>query len=221
MKKFKIGDRVRITNNHGCCAAVGDTGTICNDYYYGGNTRTDYMYGIRLDEPNLLDHSCGGSCEDNRGQNMMGSQLEPIEPNPKQFTVVIRSEGDTTTAKMLYGKSVVREATVTRYHEDEYDEQTAIEAVVAKMFPQKQQTPEPTATTASGHKIQLLVCVYTVGSSSAIFSGIISGDVITVVDGRIRDRCGNTIYEGYTTVDNLNIATGCTFVEIYNSEGKR
>lgn len=55
----------------------------------------------------------------------------------REFKVVIESKGDTTTAKLLHGKEVVRKASVKRYREDVYSEETAAKAVVAKLF-----TPE-------------------------------------------------------------------------------
>lgn len=212
--KFKIGDRVRYVGE--CVSFLkGKTGTV----KYIADELNRVSYSVEFDETDRLLHTCAGHTKPDTGWWCEKNDLELIEPEEKSFTVVIQSKGDCTTAKMLHGKKVIREAEVNRYRSDVYNEQTAIEAVVAKMFPLKAK-PEPNIATDTKHKIQLLVCV-NVGKSS--FAGIVSlrnGYVYSVIDGVIK-RGGRIIYTGYTTVESLNAATGCEFVEIYNSEGIR
>lgn len=74
-----------------------------------------------------------------------GSMIKCIMPDyrlrhiveKREFKVVIESKDDTTTAKLLHGKEVVRRTSVKRYREDIYSEEAAAKAVVAKLF-----TPE-------------------------------------------------------------------------------
>lgn len=214
MDKFKIGDRVEFIDEsifHN--AKIGDRGEIVNT----SKTSCGLAYGVKLDYRRDVFHNCAGSCENGYGQWVYENQIKLIEPEKKKFTVVIQSEGDCTTAKMLHGKKVIREAEVNRYFEDEYSEQVAIEAVVAKMFPLKEAKPELKADV--NHKIQLLVCVDTYCSTFAITRNLHEGDIYTVIDGKIKKK-GCIIYDGYTTTENLNAGTGCKFIEIYNSEGK-
>lgn len=212
--KFKIGDRVRYVGEH-VNFLKGKTGTA----KHIEEDPNIVIYSVEFDETNELLHTCGGHTKPNTGWWCEKNELELIEPEEKSFTVVIQSKGDCTTAKMLHGKKVIREAEVNRYRSDVYNEQTAIEAVVAKMFPLKAK-PEPNIATGTKHKIQLLVCVNVGKSSFAGSHDLHNGDVYSVIDGVLRHN-GYGIYMGYTTVESLNAATGCEFVEIYNSEGIR
>lgn len=212
--KFKIGDRVRYVGEH-VSFLKGKTGTV----KYIADELNEASYSVEFDETDKLLHTCDGCTKLNTGWWCEKNDLELIELEEKSFTVVIQSKGDCTTAKMLHGKKVICEAEVNRYHSDVYNEQTAIEAVVAKMFPLKSK-PEPNIATGTKHKIQLLVCVNVGKSSFADISSFRNGYVYSVIDGVIK-RGGRIIYTGYTTTEILNAATGCEFVEIYNSEGIR
>lgn len=217
MNKFKVGDRVRYT---GTCNDFieNKTGTIRHIDEYD----VYFKYAVEFDKASDKFHECCGYVKPHTGWWCNENELELIEPEEKSFTVVIQSKGDCTTAKMLHGKQVIREAEVNRYHSDEYDEQTAIEAVVAKMFPLKakpEPKPEPHIATGTKHKIQLIVCVDSHGTEFAIVNSVMRNEIYAVVNGRVANCVGQIIYDGYTTVESLNRLTGCEFAEIYNSEG--
>lgn len=217
-KKFKVGDRVRVIGKIGHSCEIGDTGVIRSKTLNPVTGLT--WYAVELDRGSNAFHICDGTCKKNHGQWIKPCDLELIERppqlptiNPTKFRVIIDSDGECTGAKLLHGKKVVREAEVNRYYKDEHDEQTAIEAVVAKMFPLK---TEEKAKEDTHHDIRLLVCVNAGKSSFATSHDLHEGDIYTVIDGRIKHN-GGTIYSGYTSAETLNMGTGCNFVEVYNN----
>lgn len=133
MAKFKIGDRVAVALDKEiravCDLAEEEPARIIaleDDGIYDD-------YAVRLDAGRAGDHTCGNKCEDNHGWYVREREIRPLGQtsfdNHPKFRVIIESDGDRTTAKMLHGKEVVREAEVSRYYKDDYDEQVAIEAV--------------------------------------------------------------------------------------------
>lgn len=135
MAKFKVGDRVKIVRNDYLNCEIGDTGTIMA-YNSGAG------YAVELDIPRPSYHGCRGLTTPGHGQWALEENIELIEPikdkPTREFKLIITSSGDTTTAKLIHGeRTVVKEATVTRYSKDEYSEKAAVEAVVKKIFEKK------------------------------------------------------------------------------------
>lgn len=137
MAKFKVGDRVEVisTKNY-TAASIGDKGTVVKVDFSNGD---DSNYAVRMDRKNLRYHTCNGLVPWGYGQNLWGECLKLVEEKPtREFKLIITSSGDTTTAKLIHGeRTVVKEATVTRYSKDEYSEKAAVEAVVEKIFEKK------------------------------------------------------------------------------------
>lgn len=122
MAKFKVGDRIElISNRHFTHACIGDKGKVVSANY---NVVGDTSYGVQMDVKRPFYHSCHGKAADGYGQYLWGSCLKLVEEKPtREFKLIITSNGDTTTAKLIHGeRTVVKEATVTRYSKDEYSE---------------------------------------------------------------------------------------------------
>lgn len=133
MAKFKVGDKVEvISTKYYTAASIGDKGTVEKVDFHNGD---DSNYAVRMDRKNLRYHTCNGLVPWGYGQNLWGECLKLVEEKPtREFKLIITSSGDTTTAKLIHGKDVAKEATVTRYSKDEYSEKAAVEAVTKKIF---------------------------------------------------------------------------------------
>lgn len=124
--KYKIGDRVKF---------IGDSLTIP----YGemgvvkGFVPPYNHIAIQLDHE-ISSHNCDGKTKPKRGWWVLECEIELVKPAEHEFKLIIVSKGDVTTAKLLHGKTIEKEAAVTRYHEDEYNGRAAVEAVIKKLF---------------------------------------------------------------------------------------
>lgn len=141
MAKFKVGDRIELISNiyftHAC---IGDKGKVVSANY---NIVGDTCYGVQMDVKRPFYHSCDGKAADGYGQFLWESCLKLIDDKPtREFKLIITSKGDVTSAKLIHGKDVTKEATVTRYSEDEYSEKAAVEAVVKKIFAEVEKKEE-------------------------------------------------------------------------------
>lgn len=88
---------------------------------------------IELDRP-ISYHNCGGRTKYNCGCWVAERDIELIKTAEPEFKLIITSKGDTTTAKLIHGKDINKEATVTRCNKDEYSEKAAVEAITKKIF---------------------------------------------------------------------------------------
>lgn len=133
MAKFKVGDRVIVVVD-GFTAPRGTTGVI---KYFGKDADKGKIdIAIELDRP-ISYHDCGGRTKYGCGWWVAERDIELIKTAEPEFKLIITSKGDTTTAKLIHGKDISKEATVTRYSKDEYSEKAAVEAVVDKIFEKK------------------------------------------------------------------------------------
>lgn len=132
MAKFKAGDRVVVVSTKFVECKIGDKGTIRGLRFKGVSGD---CYAVQMDEKNSLYHDCDGTTPAWSGQYMWDRNIKLVEEKPtREFKLIITSSGDTTTAKLIHGKTTTKEATVTRYSKDEYSEKAAVEAVVKKIF---------------------------------------------------------------------------------------
>lgn len=137
MAKYKVGDRVRVVNSRNTWADKGECGIIISVENTGM-----FDYCVRMDKARREYHDCCGRTDENHGQWLSDGNIELIcggayrkESTGHEFKVIITSKGDTTTAKLMHGKEVAREAKVNRYYKDEYSEEAAIAAIMDKLFP--------------------------------------------------------------------------------------
>ena len=185
MAKFKVGDRVRVIDDIGTRCKIGDTGTIMKHSHTG---IAGDCYAVQMDKREKYLHDCGGYVRNGYGQFLWDSNIKPIEEKPtREFKLIITSKGDTTTAKLIHGeRTVVKEATVTRYSKDEYSEKAAVEAVVKKIFGEDEKKEE----LFNGKVVCLMDLTYVPKYTK--------GRVYKFVNGNCKDDYGNVINFRYT-----------------------
>lgn len=191
MAKFKIGDRVKIVCNDYLTCEIGDTGTI--RAYDSG-----LGYAMEFDIPRYSYHGCRGLTKPGCGQWALEKNIELIKPTEekpikpteekptREFKLIITSSGDVTSAKLIHGKDVTKEATVTRYSTDEYFEKAAVEAVVKKIFGEDEKKNE-------ANKPYTGKAVW-IADNESVFT---KGKIYEFVDGKFKHDLGFTV-GGYT-----------------------
>lgn len=190
MAKFKVGDKVEvISTKYYTAASIGDKGTVVKVDFHNGDHSN---YAVRMDRKNLRYHTCNGLVPWGYGQNLWGECLKLclklVEDKPtREFKLIITSSGDTTTAKLIHGeRTVVKEATVTRYSKDEYSEKAAVEAVVKKIFGEDEKKNEANKP-YTGKAVW--IC-----DNESVYT---KGKIYEFVDGKCKDDLGFTVV-GYT-----------------------
>ena len=190
MAKFKVGDRVRVISV-GCrrIIEVGDTGTIKGCSALGD-------YAVEFDRQSSYFIRCNGLTKRDRGLWVSPEHLELIEEKPtREFKLIITSSGDTTTAKLIHGKDVAKEATVTRYSKDEYSEKAAVEAVTKKIFGEDEKENEANKP-YNGKAVWI-------SDKNGVFT---KGKIYEFVDGRCKHDLESTV--GGYTIENIK-QLGC------------
>ena len=194
MAKFKVGDRIElISNRHFTHACIGDKGKVVSANY---NVVGDTSYGVQMDVKRPFYHSCHGKAADGYGQYLWGSCLKLVEEKPtREFKLIITSKGDTTTVKLIHGKDVAKEATVTRYSKDEYSEKAADEAITKKIFGENEKKTEKKDELFNG------VAVCLIDRDCPKFT---RGRTYTFVNGNCWNDKGNVMAYGYTKKEIAN-----------------
>lgn len=191
MAKFKVGDRVRIiSTGYRTIIKIGDTGTV-----KGCSALGDYV--VEFDRKSSSFTRCDGLTKRDRGLWISPEMLELIEEKPtREFKLIITSKGDTTTAKLIHGeRTVVKEATVTRYNKDEYFEKAAVEAVTKKIFGDDEKKTEKKDELFNG------VAVCLIDRDCPKFT---RGRTYTFVNGNCWNDKGNVMAYGYTKKEIAN-----------------
>ena len=185
MAKFKVGDKVEvISKKYYTAASIGDKGTVVQVDFPNGH---DSGYAVQMDRKNPRYHNCNGLVPWGYGQILWGECLKLVEDKPtREFKLIITSSGDTTTAKLIHGKDVAKEATVTRYSKDEYSEKAAVEAVTKKIFGEDEKKEE----LFNGKVVCLMDLTY--------IPKYTKGRVYEFVNGNCKDDYGNVINFRYT-----------------------
>lgn len=180
--KFKVGDRVKLVVDR-FTIPRGTTGVIkC----FGKDADKEKIdIAIELDRP-ISYHNCGGRTKYNCGWWVAERNIELIKTAEPEFKLIITSSGDTTTAKLIHGKDVAKEATVTRYSKDEYSEKAAVEAVTKKIFGEDEKKEE----LFNGKVVCLMDLTY--------IPKYTKGRVYEFVNGNCKDDYGNVINFRYT-----------------------
>lgn len=192
MTKFKVGDRVKIVRNDYLTCEIGDTGTI-RAYDSGAG------YAVEFDIPRYSYHGCRGLTKPGCGYWAWEKNIELIKPTEekptREFKLIITSKGDTTTAKLIHGKDVEKEATVSRYSKDEYSEKAAVEAVTKKIFGEGEKKTEKKDELFNG------VAVCLIDRDCPKFT---RGRTYTFVNGNCWNDKGNVMAYGYTKKEIAN-----------------
>lgn len=190
MAKFKVGDRIEVINPDGTLCQKGDTGTIVSKerkYIRYDEQSDEWRYAVKTDRE--IFHFPKGSIhsENNSFSYMSDYNMALIEETPtREFKLIITSKGDTTTAKLIHGKDVAKEATVTRYSKDEYSEKAAVEAVVKKIFGEDEKKNEANKP-YTGKAVW--IC-----DNESVYT---KGKIYEFVDGKFKHDLGFTVV-GYT-----------------------
>lgn len=200
MAKFKVGDRVEvISTKYYTAASIGDKGTVVKVYFHNFD---DSNYVVRMDRKNLRYHTCNGLVPWGYGQYLWGSCLKLVKDKPtREFKLIITSSGDTTTAKLIHGKDVTKEATVTRYSKDEYSEKAAVEAVTKKIFGEDEKENEANKP-YNGKAVWI-------SDNNGVFT---KGKIYEFVDGRCKHDTGYTV-GGYTLANMKQLGCFLPIVE--------
>ena len=185
--KYKVGDRVRYL---GCSFSVrrGEMGVV------KGFLPHSNIIAIELDHE-VSFHDCDGLTRFRRGWWVCPDYVELIKPSEHEFKLIIVSKGDTTTAKLLHGKTIEKEATVTRYSKDEYSEKAAVEAVTKKIFGEDEKENEANKP-YNGKAVWI-------SDKNGVFT---KGKIYEFVDGRCKHDLGSTV--GGYTIENMK-QLGC------------
>lgn len=182
MAKFKVGDRVKLVVDR-YAVPRGTTGVI--KYFIKDADKEKLDIAIELDRP-ISHHNCEGRTKYGCGWWVAETDIELIKTVEPEFKLIITSKGDTTTAKLIHGKHVAKEATVTRYSKDEYSEKAAVEAVTKKIFGEDEKKEE----LFNGKVVCLMDLTY--------IPKYTKGRVYEFVNGNCKDDCGNVINFRYT-----------------------
>lgn len=185
--KYKVGDRVRYL---GCSLHVrrGETGVVKGFMPHSNNIAIELDHEVSF-------HDCGGLTRFRCGWWANPGNIELIKPAEHEFKLIIVSKGDVTTAKLLHGKTIEKEATVTRYHKDEYSEKATVEAVVKKIFDEDEKKEEANKP-YNGKAVWI-------SDKNGVYT---KGKIYEFVDGRCKNDLGFTI-NGFT-VENMK-QLGC------------
>lgn len=201
--EFKVGDRVRIkigavamgfphTNTMICYE--GKEGVVCG--------KSKIAYGVKME------------CDPLHEWWWLKHAVEPVMessiPKPT-WRIIIEGDKNTSRAKYIEGKKIVKEASAKRYHKDKHDPAMAARALIGKMFPGAEKKEEPPK-----YFTGRVVCVECPKEIA-----LTVGKVYEVKDGAMHsDRflfCENGyMIIGITSVENLNsrVKEGVKFIEI-------
>lgn len=199
MAEFKIGNRIEVINPEGTLCQKGDTGTIVSKerkYVRYDEQSDEWGYAVKMDRE-IFHFSKGSILSENVSfTDMNDYNMALIKETPtREFKLIITSKGDTTTAKLIHGKDVAKEATVTRYSKDEYSEKAAVEAVVKKIFEEDEKKTEKKDEMFNG------VAVCLIDRDCPQFT---RGRIYTFVNGNCWNDKGNVMKYEYTKKEIAN-----------------
>ncbi len=134
--------------------------------------------------------------------------LEPIYSSDKPtWRIIIEGDENTSRAKYIIGKKVIKEVSAKRYHKDKHDPAMAARALIGKMFPDAESAePEPPK-----YFTGRVVCVE---RPNGVWLTV--GKIYKVTDGVMECDEKYVEIEKLTSVENLNsrCKKGVKFIEI-------
>lgn len=131
--EFKVGDRVRIKSG---AVDMGSPHTTFMRIFEG---ETGVIKKIAFNGNCLVEMQCAP------GYNWWWQvrALEPTCTPTPTWCIIIEGDGNTSRAKYIEGKKIVKEASAKRYHKDKHDPAMAARALIGKMFPEAEKKEEP------------------------------------------------------------------------------
>lgn len=196
---FKVGDRVRVKigavemgfphiDTMRCYE--GKKGVVC------GISKN--AYGVKMD------------CDPLHEWWWLKCAVEPVTEeialNPT-WRIIIEGDENTSRAKYIVGKKVIKEVSAKRYHKDAHDPGMAAAALIGKMFPHTAEKPEPPKRYTGR-----VVCV-----KSPHEDVLRVGKIYECVDGRLKCEPDHMVITEIESVEHLNERCnkrGMFFIEI-------
>jgi len=127
--KFKVGDRVKVTNDNWGVGLKDKIGTIVdvdNEHSEGG---------IGIEFENFKGgHECGGHAKSRQGWYYPVKNIELVSSTNNQKSIHITFSDNSTHAVLKDGKDVIKQSTVGLYHGDEYKFEVGAMEVVKKLL---------------------------------------------------------------------------------------
>ena len=135
MAKYKVGDKVRIVNHRtmymnisgGMDKWLGKTMTI----------KTVLPFGYYMVEDREEGFCTGWYWDD----DMIAGLVKPKQKKESGLRVVIRFEGDVTTARMIRGGTVVKTAEARCSPKDQYSHAEGARVAMERLFAKKEEQP--------------------------------------------------------------------------------
>lgn len=131
MAKYKVGDRVRIVNHRTYCMNIyGDM-----DKWLGQvmTIRSEFHPGYRMEEDKGENLGDGWYWD----ADMIAGLVKPKKENG--LRVVIRFDGNVTTARMMRGGTIVKTATARRNPADKYSHAKGAALALERLFAKKEE----------------------------------------------------------------------------------
>lgn len=127
--KFKVGDRVKVTNDNWGVGLKDKIGTIVdvdNEHSEGG---------IGIEFENFKGgHECGGHAKSRQGWYYPVKNIESVSLSNNQKSIHITFSENSTHAVLKDGNNVIKQSTVGLYHGDEYKFEVGVMEVVKKLL---------------------------------------------------------------------------------------
>lgn len=127
--KFKVGDRVKVTNDNWGVGLKDKIGTIVdvdNEHSEGG---------IGIEFENFKGgHECRGHAKSRQGWYYPVKNIELVSSTNNQKSIHITFSDNSTHAVLKDGKDVIKQSTVGLYHKDEYKFEVGVMEVVKKLL---------------------------------------------------------------------------------------
>lgn len=135
MAKYKVGDKVRIVNHR--TFHMNDDGGM--DKWFGKTMtiRTILPYGYSMIE-DREENCCEGWYWDD---DMIAGLVKPKQKKESGLRVVIRFDGNVTTARMIRGGTVVKTAYARRNPADNYSHAKGAALAMERLFAKKEEQP--------------------------------------------------------------------------------
>lgn len=136
MAKYKVGDKVRIVNHR--TFHMNDAGGM--DKWFGKTMtiRTILPYGYSMVE-DREENCCEGWYWDD--DMIAGLVKQPVQKKENSLRVVIRFDGNVTTARMIRGGTVVKTATARCSPKDQYSHLEGARVAMERLFSKKEEQP--------------------------------------------------------------------------------
>lgn len=202
--EFKVGDKVKIRSDLKLNFPYGGWHFIDSFAHLRGKTVTIRGTRVYGTDAYFINESSGFFTEE---------MFEPVRdtvsiPKPT-WRIIIEGDENTSRAKYVVGKNVVKEASANRYHKDKHDPAMAARALIGKMFPEEKEPEKPKYFTGR------VVCVECPKEIE-----LTVGKVYEVKDGAMRSDgflfCeSGWVLRGIESVENLNsrFKKGVKFIE--------